>query len=521
MAGDEQWTQDMVSTFLACTTCEICDRRCSASLPIEPSWLKLRGQLIQDEKRMTLPAFEMMAAALTDQGNIWAGHRKDRADWFPEDMWEKHGPGHASKTVYFAGCTASYAEPDIGIAAVRLLDEAGVDFTYLAEKENCCATPMLVAGKWDVFMETMKKNIAAVKEAGGDTVVTSCPACDMMWRQVYPKWAEKEGIEFGITPRHYSEVVAEKLASGEFKFPEKVEADGVRSARTNGAKKVRVAFHDSCHLGRASGVYEPPRELIKANPNAEYVELPYNREEAHCCGSVLTLLENPAAAANIGGARLEEAEMVGAEQDLAACPCCQFQLRVSADAKGKTVEVMDLAHFCADALGYDLPDPNEDVQFLWSVFEGMIRLMTPQGFADLMKTMWPEVVDAMPMGMGGMMRKAAKVPGALEAMKPMFPTLFPRLLPQMMPALLPTMLERIKAVMPMPPSMEELMPDLMPRVMDNLLPHMIGDVVPLVTDDLIAYLKSEARGNGKGNGKASVDDAVKKDEEKELVGARD
>ncbi|MEE4275317.1 MAG: FAD-binding and (Fe-S)-binding domain-containing protein [Thermoleophilia bacterium] len=525
MAGDEQWTQEMISTFLACTTCEICDRRCSASLPIEPSWMKLRGQLIQDEKRMTLPAFEMMAAALTDQGNIWAGHRKDRADWFPEDMWEKHGPGHESKTVYFAGCTASYAEPDIGIAAVRLLDEAGVDFTYLAEKENCCATPMLVAGKWDVFIETMKKNIAAVKEAGGDTVVTSCPACDMMWRQVYPKWAEKEGIEFGITPRHYSEVVAEKLVSGEFKYPEKVEADGIRSERTNGEKKVRVAFHDSCHLGRASGVYEPPRELIKANPNAEYVELPYNREEAHCCGSVLTLLENPAAAANIGGARLEEAEMVGAEKILAACPCCQFQLRVSADAKGKTVEVVDLAHFCADALGYDLPDPNEDVQFLWSVFEGMIKLMTPQGFADLMKTMWPEVVDAMPMGMGGMMRKMAKVPGALEAMKPMFPTLFPRLLPQMMPALLPTMLERIKAIMPMPQSMEELMPELMPGVMDNLMPHMIADVVPLVTDDLIAYLKSEAgrNGNGKGNGKVRKDQVVPAAEqsEKELVGTRD
>ena len=56
---------------------------------------------------------------------------------------------------------------------MRLLDEAGVDFTYLAEKENCCATPMLVAGKWDVFVETMKKNIAAVKEAGADTVVTA------------------------------------------------------------------------------------------------------------------------------------------------------------------------------------------------------------------------------------------------------------------------------------------------------------------------------------------------------------
>ena len=45
----------------------------------------------------------------------------------------------------------------------------------------------------------MKTNIANVKAAGADTVVSSCPACDMMWRQVYPIWAEKVGIDYGIT----------------------------------------------------------------------------------------------------------------------------------------------------------------------------------------------------------------------------------------------------------------------------------------------------------------------------------
>ena len=116
-----------------------------------------------------------------------------------------------AKAVYFAGCTASYVEHDIGMATVRLLDEAGVDFTYLGAKENCCGTPMLVAGKWDLFAETMKKNIAAVKAAGADTVITSCPACDMMWRHVYPEWAEKLGIDYDITAKHYSEVVSEKI----------------------------------------------------------------------------------------------------------------------------------------------------------------------------------------------------------------------------------------------------------------------------------------------------------------------
>ncbi|MBT3224649.1 MAG: PHP domain-containing protein, partial [Proteobacteria bacterium] len=46
---------------------------------------------VNDEKRMTIPPFEVMSAALEDQGNIWAGYRENRADWFPEDLREKHG----------------------------------------------------------------------------------------------------------------------------------------------------------------------------------------------------------------------------------------------------------------------------------------------------------------------------------------------------------------------------------------------------------------------------------------------
>ena len=248
----------MVDTFLVCTTCELCNLRCSAALPIEPSWMKLRGKLIHEEKKMTFPPFEMMAAALTKEGDIWAGYRKNRWDWFPKDLAEKHGPGKKAKAVYFAGCTASYVEHDIAMASVRLLDKAGVDFVTVGNKESCCGTPMLVAGKWEVFAETMKKNIAAVKAAGADTVISSCPACDMMWRHTYPEWAEKLGIEFGITAKHYSEVVSEKIKAGTFTFP------------ANGKKKEKVTWHDSCHIGRVSGVYEAPRDLIKANPNAEF-----------------------------------------------------------------------------------------------------------------------------------------------------------------------------------------------------------------------------------------------------------
>jgi Fe-S oxidoreductase/FAD/FMN-containing dehydrogenase len=482
MEGKVNWDQFMVDTILVCTTCELCNLRCSASLPIEPSWMKLRGKLVHEDKRMTFPPFEMMGAALTAEGDIWAGYRKNRSDWFPAELKPKHGPKIKSKNIYFAGCTASYVENDIGQAAVTLLDAAGVDFTYLGTAESCCGIPMLVAGKWDIFEETMRKNIAAVKASGADTVICSCPACDMMWRHAYPEWSRKLGVDFGLSVRHYSEVVADRLRSGEFKFKNPVNQ--------------RVTWHDSCHMGRVSGVYDAPREVIKAIPGVDFVELHHNREAAHCCGSVLTLIKDPPVAAEIGKMRMDEVAEVKADAVLALCPCCEFQLRVTKDKKKLAPEVHDLAAFACRSLGKNFADPSPEVQRQWAVFEGMIALMTPQGFADLMGTMWPELLKAMPLGMGGMMRAMGKlgfVGGAMFGMmKPLFPVLFPKLLPGMMPKVMPTMLKRIGVLIPMPDYMAQQMPEMMPKVMDNLMPHMLPDVVPLVVPKMIAYLRGRS-----------------------------
>jgi hypothetical protein len=299
----------------------------------------------------------------------------------------------------------------------------------------------------------------------------------MMWRHAYPEWCKKLGLDYNIKAKHYSEVIAEKLKSGEFKFPD------------HGKPAETVTWHDSCHIGRVSGIYDEPRELINALPGVKLVEMGYNREAAHCCGSVLTLIKDPPVAADIGRTRLDEAVEAGAEKVLALCPCCQFQLRVSADKKKIDMPVVDLASFACSRLGYDFPDPNPEVHKQWAVFEGMIALMSPQGFAKLMGRMWPELIDAMPLGMGGMMRAMGKIPGALNLMKPMFPVLFPLLLPLMMPKVMPRMLSLVGEMIPMPDYMAEQMPQIMPKVMDSLMPHMIGDVVPLIAQPMVDYLQ--------------------------------
>lgn len=479
LEGKANWNQFMVDSFLVCTTCELCNLRCSAALPIEPSWMKLRGKLVHENNEMTFPPFEMMAAALKAEGNIWAGYRKNRSHWFPSEFKEKHGPGVKSKNVYFAGCTASYVENDIAAASVTLLDAAGVEFTYLGNKENCCGTPMLVAGKWDVFQEIMKKNIEAVKESGADTVITSCPACDMMWRHTYPEWAEKLGLEYEIKTRHYSELISEKIINNEFKFTHEV--------------KEKVTWHDSCHIGRVSGIYEEPRRVIQAIPGVKFEDMAHNRQEGHCCGSVLTLIKEPAVAANIGKIRLEEAEDIKASSVIALCPCCEFQFRVTKEAKHLPLEIHDLASFACRGLGKEFNDPGPEVSRQWAVFDSMIKLMTPEGFASLMDSMWPDLLKAMPMGMGKIMQLLGKLGFVGDVMflimKPLFPVLFPKFLPGMMPKVMPVMLDRVAEIIPMPDYMSEQMPDLMPKVMDNLMPKMLPDVIPLVVPKMIAFLR--------------------------------
>src|SRR5207248_10821469 len=88
------------------------------------------------------------------------------------------------------------------------------EFTTLGNDEMCCGIPMLVAGKWELFEEALRNNSAARKAKGVEEVVTSCPACWLVWNTYYPQWADKPGIPFDSKAKHYSQVLAEKSAEG-------------------------------------------------------------------------------------------------------------------------------------------------------------------------------------------------------------------------------------------------------------------------------------------------------------------
>lgn len=473
LAGRETIDQEQVDTFLSCTTCETCVSKCQLDIPIEPAWMELRKVLVQDEGKMTFPPFEIMAASLVKERNIWATYQTDRDKWVPEDL----KPKIKDKADYgfFAGCTASLVEKDIAVAATRILDESGVEFTYMGNEEACCGIPMLASGKWDVFEGIMRLNINNMQKRGVKTVVTTCPACMLVWDDIYREWAHKLNIGYDFKVQHYTDVAAEHL--------------DVLGPKLQPLNKT-ITWHDSCHAGRAKGFYEPPRDLIKAIPGVDFREMEYNRDRAHCCGSVLSLLKEPEVAGKIGAVKLNEAMDVDAEMLLALCPCCQVQLRVSADVNNIPIDVQDIGAVVARSLGYDIEDSTGVALESWALFEKMVYLLKPEAMTDLMEELLPQMMDAMPSYLKVMMKTVKYVPGMGALMTPVMPKMMPFLMPMLMPKVMPDMLDAVAKRVPMPDYMLEQMPDLMPKAMENLLPNMLPEIAPLLTPKMIEYIKN-------------------------------
>lgn len=474
--GQAEWDRAATDTMLLCTTCERCDFRCQLQLPVEQNGMALRNKVVVGERKGTFPPFEMMAASLNGEGDIWAGRREHRDNWLPADV--KARLSDNAEILFFAGCTASYVETDIAESTLRLLLDSGLEVTYLGNEESCCGIPMKMAGKWDLFSKMYRENVAAARARGVKTIVTSCPACSLVWKEFYAEEAARLGEPYEFEVKHYSELIAPALVDGNLELRDEVFAGH------------KVTFHDSCHLGRAQGIYEPPREMLRAIPGIDLVEMEHSFEESLCCGSVVTLVGELAMAPKLGCARLEEALAAGADTIIAVCPCCQVQLRDSAQKAGIDIIVDDLARVVATSAGYDIPPSDEYTSYMWSYFERFIVLMQPEEMAHFMVALFPQMINAMPLKMGGMVKGLGKTRAGAAMMKQMMPIMFPLMVDGILGKVMPDMLaEMEKRFGVMPEDMQAMMPELLPQVMSEMMPYYLPQLIPFLIPLFIDYLR--------------------------------
>jgi Fe-S oxidoreductase len=205
-------------------------------------------------------------------GNPWNLSRMDRAAWSDGLGIAMMAEKPEAQVLYWVGCAASYDDraKKIARATAKLMKQAGVDFAILGQEENCTGDPARRAGNEFLFAMVAEGNVATLngyKEKGGmRTVVTTCPHCFNTLKNEYPDFGAKLDVV------HHTDFLLGLLA--EKKLVPKNAAAG------------RVVYHDSCYLGRYNGVYESPREILRAIPGVELVEPEYwSKQRGLCCGA--------------------------------------------------------------------------------------------------------------------------------------------------------------------------------------------------------------------------------------------
>ncbi len=477
--GNQEFDDYLKDEFLLCTTCKKCNYVCQVNIPIQEKWDDMRGLLVHDKKMGTFPAFEMMGGSWEQALNIWTGRKNERSDWFPEpSKIDLSNPLN-----YWAGCTASYVETDIGINSIRILNEGNVSYQYLGNEESCCGIPFFMAGKWDTFEKVVRYNIDTFQKHNITQIVTSCPGCWVALNHYYRAWAKKLGIPYNIQVFHITELASKLIEEGKIKVNH---------------LPGKITYHDPCHIGRHGKIYDEPRTILKNIAGNNYVEMEHNRDEGLCCGSVLTRIYKPDMSDRIADVRLCEAEDQEAEEMVTNCPCCEFQFRVAAKNLGKDIKVTDIATYLTRAMGLpESPDPNPMVYKMWNVFLAAITMMTPEGIREMMKDMFPSMIEAMPDTYKTMTESVLKMALPLRtpmanAFEKMLPMLMPRLLPDMLPKLAPEIQQIMEERMPdMPDSMKEMLPSILPSVMDRVMKSLLPHVSKGIAVDFKEYLLSQ------------------------------
>lgn len=388
--------------------------------------------------------------------------------------------------LYWAGCTASYLENDIARNGVRLLRDAGYDPDTLGEEEWCCGIPFLMAGKWDKFKEILRHNIEAINELGPDKVVASCPGCWVTLAHYYRDWSEKLGMDWDIDVLHITETLSKAINEDRLGFEKEINKN--------------VTYHDPCHIGRHGDIYDEPRDVLEAIPGVENKEMKHCREDALCCGSVLTRVGDQEVSKELADLRLQEAVETDAGSLVTTCPCCEFQFRVGAKENEVDLETIDIATLAAEAKGYEIEDPEPVVLDMWfRVFKEAIDSMSPQGMVSMMEELMPIMMDELPSYMDKAMKGMSVLPSSLQnaglkAMNPLLPYIVPRLMNDMIPKIAPEAADlMIEEIPDMPENMQDNLEEMLVPIMKEIMPHMLPDIMPELQPMMIQEMKIKMR----------------------------
>ncbi|MDL5024418.1 (Fe-S)-binding protein [Bacillus velezensis] len=305
----------------ACTTCRNCEDQCPVMNEHVDKIIDLRRYLVLTEGKMDSDAQRAMTS-IERQGNPWGLNRKERENWREQADTEIPTVKEMKKQdkefdyLFWVGSMGSYdnRSQKIAVSFAKLLNEAGVSFAILGNKEkNSGDTPRRLGNEF-LFQELAEHNIGEFEKHGIKKIVTIDPHAYNMFKNEYPDFG------FRAEVYHHTELLAELVAQGRLKPLHPVNET--------------ITFHDSCYLGRYNEVYEPPRAILKAIPGVQLKEMERSRENGMCCGAGGGLMwMEEETGARINTARTEQALSVSPTVISSGCPYCLTMLGDGTKAK--------------------------------------------------------------------------------------------------------------------------------------------------------------------------------------------
>ncbi len=316
-------------TFWLCTACKSCQVRCPRGISITDTMLALKEYA--HRTGINVPAgMLMLGETVVASHNISGDENAHRQIWsenLPRAPLGVRPRRRRAEVVYFIGCVGSFYPRVYSIpqAMVQLMEQAGVEFTTLGEDEWCCGYPLYVAGMRERMGELARHNVQQVRLTGARHVVFTCPSCYYAWSHLYPEEADLSGLHL----HHATGLLAELLEAGKLK---------------PGPLEEVVTYHDPCDLGRKSGVYDAPRQVLTRIPGLELREMAAGGENALCCGGGGDVeISDPGVSVDVAGRRLAQAQATGASYVASACQQCKRTLQEGARRHKIRIKAIDVA----------------------------------------------------------------------------------------------------------------------------------------------------------------------------------
>jgi glycolate oxidase iron-sulfur subunit len=233
------------------------------------------------------------------------------------------------KVAFFTGCVMNSMLGSVNRASVRLLNAAGYE-VVVPRDQICCGALANHAGLRDTAVEAAKRNIMAFSDPDIEAILINAAGCGAMLKE-YPHILE--GADgFSSKVKDISEFLATTRLASRLKIP----------------LKKRVGYDDPCHLIHGQRVKTEPRQLLKAIPGIEFVEV---EGADQCCGSagIYNIVQNDLSMA-ILDAKMEQIRKARLDILATGNPGCMFQFRYGARRAGLELEVVHPVELLARSL---------------------------------------------------------------------------------------------------------------------------------------------------------------------------